>query len=40
MEILVSKKFYSPGRTRTSNLVVNSHPLCLLSYRGIEENIP
>ena len=25
----------SPGRTRTANLVVNSHPLCRLSYRGI-----
>ena len=24
----------SPGRTRTANLVVNSHPLCQLSYRG------
>ncbi len=24
----------SPGRTRTINLVVNSHPLCRLSYRG------
>ncbi len=26
--------FGSPGRTRTANLVVNSHPLCRLSYRG------
>ena len=25
----------SSARTRTSNLVVNSHPLCRLSYRGI-----
>ncbi len=25
----------SPGRTRTANLVVNSHPLCRLSYRGM-----
>ena len=25
----------SGGRTRTSNLVVNSHPLCQLSYAGI-----
>ena len=25
----------SSGRTRTYNLVVNSHPLCRLSYRGI-----
>jgi hypothetical protein len=24
----------SAGRTRTCNLVVNSHPLCRLSYRG------
>jgi hypothetical protein len=26
--------FGSPSRTRTYNLVVNSHPLCQLSYRG------
>ncbi len=26
--------FGSPSRTRTYNLVVNSHPLCRLSYRG------
>ena len=26
----------SPSRTRTYNLVVNSHPLCRLSYRGAE----
>jgi hypothetical protein len=25
----------SPGRTRTSDQVVNSHPLYQLSYRGI-----
>ena len=25
----------SPSRTRTYNLVVNSHPLCRLSYRGV-----
>src|SRR4030042_3611275 len=25
----------SPSRTRTYNLVVNSHPLCRLSYRGM-----
>ncbi len=24
----------SPGRARTCDLVVNSHPLCQLSYRG------
>ncbi len=29
----------SPSRTRTYNLVVNSHPLCRLSYRGAEELI-
>ncbi len=28
----------SSGRTRTYNLVVNSHPLCRLSYRGAEFN--
>ena len=28
-------KFGSSARTRTSNLVVNSHPLCRLSYRGM-----
>ena len=27
--------FGSSGRTRTCDLVVNSHPLCQLSYRGI-----
>ena len=26
----------SPSRTRTYNLVVNSHPLCRLSYRGVK----
>ena len=31
----LSLKFGSSARTRTSNLVVNSHPLCRLSYRGI-----
>jgi hypothetical protein len=30
----------SPGRTRTCNLVVNSHPLCRLSYRGMWITIP
>jgi hypothetical protein len=25
----------SPGRTRTADLVINSHPLYRLSYRGI-----
>ena len=29
------ESFGSPSRTRTYNLVVNSHPLCRLSYRGI-----
>lgn|GEM_PF-3955761 len=28
-------KFGSPGRTRTADQVVNSHPLYLLSYRGM-----
>ena len=28
-------KIGSPGRTRTSDMVVNSHPLYQLSYRGI-----
>ena len=26
----------SPGRTRTSDMVVNSHPLYQLSYRGTQ----
>ena len=26
----------SPGRTRTSDLVINSHPLYQLSYRGMQ----
>ena len=26
----------SPGRARTADLVINSHPLYRLSYRGIE----
>ncbi len=26
----------SPGRARTADLVINSHPLYQLSYRGIE----
>ena len=30
----------SPGRTRTANLVVNSHPLCRLSYRGTSSGAP
>ena len=33
----------SPSRTRTYNLVVNSHPLCRLSYRGtrpVPRNFP
>jgi hypothetical protein len=29
----------SPSRTRTYNLVVNSHPLCRLSYRGAEKSM-
>jgi hypothetical protein len=27
----------SPGRARTADLVINSHPLYQLSYRGITE---
>jgi len=27
----------SPGRIRTCDMVINSHPLCRLSYRGIRE---
>ncbi len=27
----------SPGRARTADLVVNSHPLYQLSYRGLNE---
>ena len=34
-EVLPFEYSGSPGRTRTCNLVVNSHPLCQLSYRGI-----
>jgi hypothetical protein len=29
------QKFGSPGRTRTADQVVNSHPLYRLSYRGM-----
>ena len=29
--------FGSPGRARTADLVINSHPLYQLSYRGIGE---
>jgi hypothetical protein len=31
--------FGSPGRTRTADLVVNSHPLYRLSYRGISNGV-
>jgi hypothetical protein len=31
--------FGSPGRTRTADLVVNSHPLYRLSYRGISNRV-
>ena len=31
--------FGSPGRTRTADMVVNSHPLYQLSYRGTTETI-
>ena len=39
----VTKEIYlfgSPGRARTADLVINSHPLYRLSYRGIIELIP
>ena len=29
------EKVGSPGRTRTCDLVINSHPLYRLSYRGV-----
>lgn len=29
----------SPGRTRTADQVVNSHPLYLLSYRGMKQRL-
>lgn len=29
----------SPGRTRTADLMINSHPLYRLSYRGIRPNL-
>jgi hypothetical protein len=32
-----SKKFGSPGQTRTADKVINSHPLYQLSYRGMSE---
>ena len=31
--------FSSPERTRTSNLAVNSRPLCRLSYQGMQNPI-
>lgn len=33
--LMHSLQFGSPGRARTADLVVNSHPLYRLSYRGI-----
>ena len=30
------EKLGSPGRARTADLVINSHPLYQLSYRGLE----
>jgi hypothetical protein len=32
----LKKENGSPGRARTADLVINSHPLYQLSYRGIE----
>ena len=37
-EVLPMLQIGSSGGTRTPNLVVNSHPLCRLSYRGAELN--
>ncbi len=40
-ELVVGKSLFredfigSPGRARTADLVINSHPLYQLSYRGI-----
>ena len=31
----IAAAFISPGQTRTADLVVNSHPLYRLSYRGM-----
>jgi hypothetical protein len=36
LNIPSSRRTGSPGRIRTCDLVVNSHPLCRLSYRGID----
>jgi hypothetical protein len=33
----LKKENGSPGRARTADLVINSHPLYQLSYRGIAE---
>ena len=33
--VLGEKEDGSPGRARTADLVINSHPLYRLSYRGI-----
>ncbi len=36
------QSLFSPGQTRTADLVVNSHPLYQLSYRGsnVKQKIP
>jgi hypothetical protein len=31
--------FGSPGRARTADLMINSHPLYRLSYRGMRRNL-
>lgn len=31
---MIAEEFGSPGRARTADLVINSHPLYQLSYRG------
>ncbi len=32
-------KYGSPGRARTADLMINSHPLYRLSYRGMRRNL-
>ena len=40
VEIAISLCFYgSPGRARTADLVINSHPLYQLSYRGMRGRV-
>lgn len=32
-------RYGSPGRARTADLMINSHPLYRLSYRGMSRNL-